>query len=63
MSDKEQLIKMRIEILGNSDDKSLDDIFIEKLGDAKNIALFTLYPSSRIQELPPTLRGANCPKS
>ena len=24
MSDKEQLIKMRIEILGNSDDKSLD---------------------------------------
>ena len=57
MSDKEQLIKMRIEILGNSDDKSLDDIFIEKLGDAKNIALFTLYPYDPTKdELPNTWR-------
>lgn len=56
MSDDEKLIKMRISILGNSDDESLDDIFLEKLDDAKSIALYTLYPFDEYAELPDTWR-------
>ena len=56
MSEDEKLIKMRISILGNSDDESLDDIFLEKLDDAKSIALYTLYPFDEYAELPDTWR-------
>lgn len=56
MSDSEKLIKMRISILGNSDDKSLDEIFGEKLDDAKSIALYTLFPFDEYAELPNTWR-------
>lgn len=56
MSDDEKLIKMRISILGNSDDESLDDMFLEKLDDAKSIALYTLYPFDEYAELPDTWR-------
>ena len=56
MSEEEQLIKMRISILGNSDDESEDDIFLEKLNDAKSIALFTLYPFDFDAELPNSWR-------
>ena len=56
MSDAEKIIKMRISILGNSDDKSLDDMFSEKLDDAKSIALYTLYPFDDEAELPNTWR-------
>jgi len=56
MSEDEKLIKMRISILGNSDDESLDDIFNEKLDDAKSIALYTLYPFDEYAELPKTWR-------
>lgn len=56
MSDSEKLIKMRISINGSSDDDSLDDMFHEKLDDAKSIALYTLYPFDDEAELPKTWR-------
>ncbi len=56
MSREEMLVKMRISILGNSDDESLDDIFEAKLDDAKSIALYTLYPFNDTAELPTTWR-------
>jgi len=56
MSDEEKLIKMRISILGNSDDDTLDEIFGEKLDDAKSIALYTLYPFDFDAELPQNWR-------
>ena len=56
MSEEEQLIKMRISILENSDDTSLDDVFHEKLDDAKSIALYTLFPFDEEAELPNTWR-------
>ena len=56
MSDAEKIIKMRISILGNSDDESLDDIFEAKLDDAKCIALYTLYPFDDTKDLPDTWR-------
>ena len=57
MTDKEQLVKMRIEILGAADDKSMDELFKQKLLDAKNIALYTLYPYDPTkEELPNTWR-------
>lgn len=53
----EKIIKMRLSILGNSDDSSLDDIFELKLDDAKSIALYTLYPFDDTKdELPDTWR-------
>ena len=56
MSDEEKLVKMRISILGSSDNTSQDDIFKEKLDDAKSIALYTLYPFDENAELPDTWR-------
>jgi len=57
MSDTEKIVKMRISILGSSDDESLDDLFEAKLDDAKSIALETLYPFNKeIDELPNTWR-------
>ena len=57
MTDKEQLVKMRIEILGAADDKTMDELFKQKLLDAKNIALYTLYPYDPTkEELPNTWR-------
>lgn len=56
MSDDEKLIKMRISILGSSDNETLDDLFIDKLDDAKSIALYTLYPFDDNAELPNTWR-------
>lgn len=44
MNVEEQLNKMRLEILGDIADKSKDDIFKLKLGDAEIVALDTLYP-------------------
>jgi fructose-1,6-bisphosphatase len=44
MSQEEQFEKMRLEILGNSADRSKDDIFKSKLDDAEIVALNTLYP-------------------
>lgn len=53
----EKITKMRLSILGNSDDSSLDDIFELKLDDAKSIALYTLYPFDDTKdELPDTWR-------
>jgi hypothetical protein len=52
----EKIIKMRIMILGNSDDSSLDDIFNIKLDEARSVALNTLYPFDANAELPDTWR-------
>jgi len=52
----EEIVKMRIAILGNSDDSSLDNIFRAKLDDAKCIALYTLFPFDDESELPDTWR-------
>lgn len=52
----EKIIKMRIMILGNSDDSSLDDIFNIKLDEARSVALNTLYPFDADAELPDTWR-------
>lgn len=53
MSEYEQILKMRLEILGDITDDSKDDIFTLKLNDAECIALDTLYPfNNEIQELP-----------
>ena len=56
MSDTEMIVKMRISILGSSDDESQDDLFEAKLDDAKSIALYTLYPFDNEAELPNTWR-------
>lgn len=56
MSDTEMIVKMRISILGSSDDESQDDLFEAKLDDAKSIALYTLYPFDDTAELPNTWR-------
>lgn len=56
---EEMLIKMRIEILNNAADTSQDDIFIEKINDAKGIALYVLYPFNEEAELPNTWRMNN----
>ena len=52
----EKIIKMRIMILGNSDDDSQDDIFTIKLDEARSVALDTLYPFDANAELPDTWR-------
>ena len=44
MSEEEQLKRMRLEILKDSNNISLDDTFKIKLDDAEVIALNTLYP-------------------
>lgn len=44
MSEEEQLMKMRLEILGNVSDDTKDKVFKLKLDDAEIIALNTLYP-------------------
>lgn len=44
MTEAEQLTKMRKEILKDADDTSKDEIFKEKLEDAKTIALDRIYP-------------------
>jgi hypothetical protein len=56
MSDSEKIIKMRISILGASDDDSQDDLLYSMLDDAKSIALDTLYPFDPNAELPSTWR-------
>lgn len=52
----EKIIKMRIMILGDSNDDSQDDIFTIKLDEAKSVALDTLYPFDPNAELPDTWR-------
>ena len=48
-----QLQKMRREILGNINDTSLDDIFKDKLEDAKLVFLDKVYPFDKdISEIP-----------
>ena len=47
---------MRISILNDSSNTSLDEIFREKLDDAKSIALYTLFPFDDTAELPDTWR-------
>lgn len=44
MSQDEQLMKMRLEILGDVANQSEDDVFKSKLDDAEIVALNTLYP-------------------
>lgn len=44
MSQKEQLKKMRLEILGDVANQSKDEEFKSKLDDAEIVALNTLYP-------------------
>jgi len=56
---EEMLIKMRLEILNNAADTSQDDIFEEKINDAKGIALYVLYPFNEEAELPNTWRMKN----
>jgi hypothetical protein len=53
MTEELQLKKMRLEILGDIEDDTKDDVFKLKLEDAKYIALNTLYPYDKtIAELP-----------
>ncbi len=56
---QEMITKMRIEILGDSSDTSKDDVFEEKIKDAKGIALYVLYPFDEEAELPDTWRMNN----
>lgn len=56
---EEMILKMRIEILGDGADTSQDDIFKEKIDDAKGIALYVLYPYDDDKELPKTWRMNN----
>lgn len=56
---QEMITKMRIEILGDSSDTSKDDVFEEKIKDAKGIALYVLYPFDEEAELPTTWRMNN----
>ena len=56
MSDAEKLVKMRISILGASDNESQDDMFEFMLDNAKSVALDTLYPFDLDAELPKTWR-------
>ncbi len=44
MSQKDQLLKMRLEILGDVADDTKDEVFKIKLDDAEVVALNTLYP-------------------
>ncbi|MBO7614793.1 MAG: hypothetical protein J6T15_03760 [Bacilli bacterium] len=55
----EDILKMRIEILNNANDSSCDDIFEQKLADARGIALYVLYPYDDEKELPDTWRMKN----
>lgn len=56
MTDNEKLIKMRLSILGDSDDDSKDELFEMMLDNAKSIALDTLFPFDPSAELPNTWR-------
>lgn len=56
MNEEEEISRMRLEIIGNSSDRSKDEIFLSKLDDAKMIALYTLYPFDEEKELPNTWR-------
>lgn len=55
----ENIIKMRIEILNDASDDSCDEVFEQKLNDAKGIALYVLYPYDDTKELPDTWRMNN----
>ena len=55
----EDIIKMRIEILNDATDSSCDDVFNQKIDDAKGIALYVLYPYDDEAELPNTWRMNN----
>lgn len=44
MTENEQIMKMRLEILKDTTNSKFDDVFKIKLEDAKYIALSTLYP-------------------
>ena len=44
MTTDEQIERMRVEILGDKDDSSKDDIFTYRLDDARVIWLTTVYP-------------------
>lgn len=60
MSEIQQLTKMRLEILGNSSDSTKDEVFLEKLNDAKIVALNALYPyNNEIDILPNNVRLKN----
>lgn len=60
MSQNEQLVKMRLEILGDINNSSKDEVFKSKLEDAEIVALDTLYPYDKtIQELPRERRIKN----
>jgi len=53
MTTQEQIERMRVEILGDKDDDSKDDIFEYRLDDAKVIYLTIVYPfNPEITELP-----------
>ena len=52
----QQILEMRLQILGNENDSSKDSIFKLKLKQAKYIALDTLYPyNQEINEIPTRL--------
>ena len=54
----EQIIKMRREILNDSTDESCDDIFQDKLNDAKDIFLNRVYPFDKtITDMPERYKG------
>lgn len=53
MTTEEQIERMRVEILGDKDDDSKDDVFEYRLEDAKLIYLTIVYPfEPEITELP-----------
>lgn len=60
MNKQEQLLKMRLEILGDVADTQKDNVFELKLADAEIVALNALYPYDKtIQELPNEKRLKN----
>lgn len=60
MSQEEQLKIMRLDILGNTENDTKDEVFVNMLNNAKVVALNTLYPyNQEIQELPNNYRVYN----
>jgi len=60
MSEQRQIEKMRLEILSDITDKTMDEVFKSKLEDAETIALDALYPyDNTISRLPNDRRLRN----
>lgn len=56
MTEQRQILKMRLEILGDKNNDSKDDIFKSRLEDAESIALDIIYPYDNTKEALPYSR-------